>query len=289
MVIQGPYFSPLLLNAIFFVASKNAPGIQGLCSSSNNDPAGMTFRRKFEDILYRRDTQLLCKSNITTIQALLLVSDALFTWCDERSLSWHYLGIAINMIIDLGMHSEVASIRSKKQFSPEELEIRRRIFWAAFGKCRPRHLSSNYGPFADEWAVLDKIQAIYQGRPARLRDTDSSVPVSFSDEFEELEPFDFVGYTLSPTGLGDATYSVSTFENLCKLSIIADHILCNLYAETSLEKSPSELVHISQTLYTALKRWRVALPPQLLITLDATGSPNTLTGCVVLPHTLSLL
>ena len=137
MVNRGRYFSPLLLNAIYFVASKHTPKLAGSCSLTENCMAGTPFRRKIEDIIYRTDPQILCRSSITTVQSLLLVSDALFSWCDERSLSHHYLGIAINMIIDMGLHTENASPASGRSHSSEELEIRRRAFWAAFGRRQP--------------------------------------------------------------------------------------------------------------------------------------------------------
>jgi hypothetical protein len=139
MACQGPYFSPLLLNAIFFVASKHVAskdgsGLDTSCNSTDNCNAGLPFRQLIEDILYHPEARVLCKSSITTVQALLLLSDALFSWCDERSLSWHYLGIAINMIFDLGIHSENSTLMLGKSHSPEEMETHRRVFWAAFGK-----------------------------------------------------------------------------------------------------------------------------------------------------------
>ncbi|TVY90114.1 Nitrogen assimilation transcription factor [Lachnellula willkommii] len=274
MASKGPHFSPLLLNAIFFVASKHVASkggsrLEGSCSESDNCNSGLQFRGKINNILHDPETQVLCKSSITTIQALLIMSDALFSWCDERSLSWHYLGIAINMIIDLGIHSEKSSLMVSKSHSPEKMETHRRLFWAAF--------------------VLDKIQAIYQGRPARLRDIDNSVPMVFLDDYEELEPFDTLGYSAIPGGIGLPTHSVSTFEHLCKLSTIADRILYSLYTEKSSQMDSEELFRTSQILHADLARWRESLPAHLSIDFDTSGSPNTSSGCVVLPHTLSLI
>lgn len=139
MACQGPSFSPLLLNAIFFVASKHVAskggsGLDGSCSGTDQCNAGVPFRHKIEDILYNREDKVLCRSSITTIQALLLLSDVLFSWCDERSLSWHYLGIAINMIVDLGIHSDNSTLVQGNLHLSEALETHRRVFWAAFGK-----------------------------------------------------------------------------------------------------------------------------------------------------------
>ncbi|KAH7324215.1 fungal-specific transcription factor domain-containing protein [Stachybotrys elegans] len=155
-------------------------------SQDGSRAASLPFRRKFEQLLFGDYGQTACKSKITTIQALLLMSDVLFAWLDERSVAWQYLGIAINMIVDLGMHSERGIVLSADFQRLEWLETRRRVFWAAF--------------------ILDKIQSIYQGRPTRLRSTDCSVPALFLDEFEEFEPFKTDGYSLEPSDLGCPTY-----------------------------------------------------------------------------------
>jgi len=147
MACQGPCFSALLLNAIFFTASKHVGskdelGFSNSCSDTDKCDAGVPFRQKIEGILYHRESRALCRSEIPTIQALLLLSDVLFSWCDERSLSWHYLGIAINMIVDLGIHSNNSALMLDKAHMPETMEIQRRVFWAAFGK--PCHIVSSF-------------------------------------------------------------------------------------------------------------------------------------------------
>lgn len=130
MSCNGPYFSQLLLDAMLFLASSHAPHLcrdtpTGSCAS------GMPFRQDAENALYQAGTQTLTTSSITTAQALILLADALFSWCDERSLSWHYLGIAINMIVDLGIHSTKSAFYRTR--SPEDQEIGRRLFWSAYG------------------------------------------------------------------------------------------------------------------------------------------------------------
>jgi hypothetical protein len=129
MACHGRYFNDLLLNVIMFVAAKYT-------AEPSNDPcvSAMNFRRTAEEMLYRADTHLLTKSSVTTIQALLLMANTLFAWCDERSLSWQYLGIAINMIIDLGIHTTNSTFYQRG--SAEDVEIGRRIFWAAYSMFR---------------------------------------------------------------------------------------------------------------------------------------------------------
>jgi hypothetical protein len=132
MACRGSYFNDLLLSTMMFVASKHVSPQPSPSPGSDACVSGMTFRRRAEESLYRADTQLLTKSSVTTIQALLLMSNALFAWCDERSLSWHYLGIAINMIVDLGIHTTRSSFYQRG--SAERQEVGRRVFWSAYSK-----------------------------------------------------------------------------------------------------------------------------------------------------------
>ncbi|RSL75134.1 hypothetical protein CEP51_011160 [Fusarium floridanum] len=261
MVCKGPYYSDLLLNALLFAGSKYSDDPAVRSNANDKDSAGRPSRAKFEEILH--SSQVVFKSRVTTIQALLIVADALFSWCDERSLSWHYMGLAISMIIDLGIHVDGAGSGKSTNYTSEDVEVHRRVFWAAF--------------------TLDKVQSIYQGRPARLRESDNRVPIQFLDEYEELEEFNTNTYSELPTQLGCPTYSVSTFEQLCKLSIIMDRILCNLYSEKSCSRDPQELLDASNSLHTKLRRWRREIPAHLMVHL------NNPSNSTILPHTLSLL
>lgn len=131
----GTYFSPLLLQAMLLYALRCSPEMIGFEDSQDGGcAASLPFRREFEQLLFGDHGQTACKSKITTIQALLLMSDVLFAWLDERSVAWQYLGIAINMIVDLGMHSERDVVLSQDFRRLEWLETRRKVFWAAFSK-----------------------------------------------------------------------------------------------------------------------------------------------------------
>ena len=124
---------------------------------------------------------------------------------------------------------------------------------------------------------------MYQGRPARLREADNNVSILFLDEYDELDPFHTSGYASEPEQLGYPGHGVSSFEQLCKLSIIMDRMICDLYTEKSFQKSFTELLRISRLLDDDLKAWRSALPPHLSTLLE---SPDKAT---YLPHTISLM
>ena len=131
---NGPYFSELLLYAILFAGSQFTAEAAAARTLAEVNATGRQYRAKFEQALHSSGS--IFKSEVTTIQALLVVSDTLFSWCNERSLSWHYMGLAINMIIDLGLHSNQSLCGPSEPAAAEVTEIRRRLFWAAFSKSK---------------------------------------------------------------------------------------------------------------------------------------------------------
>jgi hypothetical protein len=127
MACNGPYFSKLLLNAIYFGAAKFSPRLEVRKDPNDVRTAGWKYRERVRELL---GGALDC-SDITTIQALLVMTNSLFALGDERSAAWLYAGLAFRMLTDLGMHVDLTSTQ---RFSDEDLEIRRRTFWGAFGE-----------------------------------------------------------------------------------------------------------------------------------------------------------
>ncbi|KAJ5657503.1 uncharacterized protein N7484_001152 [Penicillium longicatenatum] len=253
MACNGPYFSKLLLNAILFTVSKHCARPELRSDPDDIKTAGWSFRQRFTELL--RDS--FDKSDITTLQALLIMSNSLFSRCDERSLSWLYAGNAFNMIIDLGLHV----LPSPSKMSPEDLEIRKRVVWGAYS--------------------IDKIQCLYQGRPPLLRYMNFKAPLNFLDDYDELDPFQEITYTPFKRQSVIPSLNVSLLTKLCELSIIIDRILCELYSESQ-EMSQSQSQIISDDINSELGRWRRNLPPQL----DYLSHPSE---CVLLPQAFCLL
>lgn len=258
MATGGPYFSRLLLNAIYFGASKFSNRREVRQDPSDARTAGWTFRRRVKELL----GSALDRSEITTIQALLVMTSSLFALGDERSAAWLYAGTAFRMIIDLGMHVDATMLPNMRRLSPEDLEIRRRVFWGAF--------------------VVDKIQSLYQGRPVSLQHCDTRVSLSFLDHYEELEPWQPFAYSDTQSYSGSPGYSVSTFIQLCKLSLVLNEILNKVYSERSSNRSPHDLIASLNTLDGQLKEWYDVLPDHLRFNAHATK-------VVPPPHVLSLL
>ncbi|KAH7234230.1 fungal-specific transcription factor domain-containing protein [Fusarium solani] len=255
MACNGPYFSKLLLNAIYFGSSKFSPRLQVRKDPSDVRTAGWKYRERVRELLGGS----LDRSDITTIQALLVMTNSLFALGDERSAAWLYAGLAFRMLIDLGLH---VNLTNSHPFSDEDLEIRRRVFWGAF--------------------VVDKIQSLYQGRPVTLKEADAMVPIKFLDTYEELESWQPFAYSTQTTRdySGSPAYSISTFTSLCKLSIAMSDILSCIYTERTSDQSPAELSSMLDKLQLKLNEWQTSLPDYL--------QAHVVSEVVPPPHVLSL-
>jgi hypothetical protein len=97
MATGGPYFSKLLLNAMFFSVSKFSERPEVYDDPLDQKSAGRRFLRRVKELL----GEALDQSTIPTIQAMLLLSSSLFA-LGNQSAAWLYSGIAMQMIFDLG-------------------------------------------------------------------------------------------------------------------------------------------------------------------------------------------
>jgi len=257
MAHGGRYFSKLLLNAIFFGVSKFSPRSEVRSNPDDVRTAGSRFRQRIKELV----GQELDKSKITTIQALLVFSSSLFALGEERSAAWLYAGIAFRMIIDLGLHVDATLLPNLNTMSDEDVEIRRRVFWSGY--------------------LVDKLQSLYQGRPVSLQEIDCRVPITFLDAYEELEHWQPFAYPGMPPHPGAPAYSVSTFGQFCRLSVVMNRILNKVYTERSTRRNPDDLLVDLRALHEDLERWQAELPEHLNISLFDTTIINP-------PHILSL-
>ncbi|KAM0243992.1 hypothetical protein ACHAP5_006656 [Fusarium lateritium] len=257
MACGGPYFSKLLLNAIYFGSSKFSPRLEVRKDINDVRTAGWRYRERVRELLGGS----LDRSDITTIQALLVMTNSLFALGDERSAAWLYAGLAFRMLIDLGLHVDLTN---SHLFSDEDLEIRRRVFWGAF--------------------VVDKIQSLYQGRPVTLKEADAMVPIKFIDTYSELEFWQPFAYSTSKNDYsGSPAYSISTFTALCKLSIVMSEVLSCIYTVRTSDQSPDELSKVLDRLQRKLREWQTSLPDHLKP--EVANAPG---ATVPPPHVLSL-
>lgn len=275
---QGPYFSKLLLNALLFGSSKFSPRVDIRKEANRPSTAGWQFRQRFKSLL----GEAMDESRITTIQALITVASSLFAVeSSAKSTAWLYSGIAFRMIVDLGLNIDGAELLKRQKISAEDLESRRRVFWGAF--------------------VFDKIHSMYFGRAVTLQETNVKVPIDFLDDYEELEqwaPLEALNHINpeyeAPAHPGGASYSVTTFSALCRLSLVLGRILNSVYSEGSYSHGSNStnprtpgFIRMISALDDDLNRWWADLPPEIRFEPWSNGEPLSLRGTPT-PTILSL-
>ncbi|KAL9562838.1 hypothetical protein ACKAV7_013024 [Fusarium commune] len=238
---SGPYCSAFMLNAIFACCSKFSPRSDVRDDPDDPSSVGRRFFRRCDELL--SSDSLLTRPHISTIVGLVLLGST-YNARGETSKGWLYTGYALRMIYDLGLHLDPKQTTE----DPEEIEIRRRVFWGTF--------------------VCDKLQSLYMGRPVAINLRDSQVSREFLDLYEEMEPFYpsalATGSSTSrlDENMGDAIprHSVSTFQQLCLLSKIMTTIINRFYVVgATFSNAQIDLQKIEQ----ALQQWREKLPLEL--------------------------
>jgi hypothetical protein len=270
LLCNGPQCSRFLLYAIFACSSKYSLRLDVRDDPADPSTSGQRYFRHCDDLISR--DCLLISPTIPTLVGLLLLGST-YNARGETSKGWLYTGYALRMLTDLGLHLDPRGTTT----SPEEKEVRRRIFWGAF--------------------VCDKLQSLYLGRPVGINLKDCHVSRDFMDTYEEQELY--IPY-MDPRHLGlnagniaspQPIHSVSTFEQLCLLSKIMAKIINTFYVVGATFKNAQGNL---QLIDDVLQKWRENLPPQLRFdpklheTRSICPAPNQL-NLHALHHTLVIL
>jgi Fungal specific transcription factor domain len=206
----GPYCSEFLLNAVFGCCSKFSERLEVRENPALPETAGKMFFDRCDELL--SEQSLLETSSIPTITGLLLLG-ATFNAKGRTSKGWLYVGYALRMVYDLGLHLDCKEVSG----NAEDVEIRRRVFWGAF--------------------ICDKLQSLYFGRPYMIPLRDAHVSWDLMDTLEENEMWTPYVDPKTATQLGDSSkqqsairlYSITTFQQLCSLSQIMTTIIDHFY------------------------------------------------------------
>ncbi|KAJ9611500.1 hypothetical protein H2200_004684 [Cladophialophora chaetospira] len=267
----GSQCSKFLLNAIFACASKFSARLEVRDDPSDPSTAGRRFFRRCDELLAQ--DSLFIYPTLPTVVGLLYLGSS-YNARGETSKAWLYTGYALRMIYDLGLHLDPKETSD----SPEQVEIRRRVFWGAF--------------------VSDKLQSLYLGRPVAINLRDSHVSRDFMDTLEEQElyvPYKDPKYPnpqTTSTFSGVPVYSVSTFQQLCLLSKIMTKIINTFYVVGATFRNAQASL---QLVDNALQAWRENLPkhldfqPQFLQNSPTSCPPPNLMNVHALYHSLLIL
>ncbi|RBR25047.1 uncharacterized protein FIESC28_02171 [Fusarium coffeatum] len=248
MTTGGRYYSELLLLVLCAHASKYHDSTHAQLLSSR--------------VRLLLGEEIQKPSSIPTIQALLQLSARELAQ-GAISQAWLYSGMAFRMAADLGLQHNGPDIADLKGLDPVDLEIRKRLFWSCY--------------------FWDKAISLYTGRLPAVTELPQG-PIDFMDDTAESEIWSPYHEDTSPlTRLSPGQYpvmkshAVSCFANSCKLSVIINDIIVQLYSKRSRAITESSLNDIK----VRLDAWRAESPAHLRYDPD-----NLPTTCPP-PHIIS--
>lgn len=233
--LGGEYYSQILLLTVCFHSTR------------------FTERSKSEQMRARLLTMLGWemqeRPSIPFTQALLQLS-ALEIGKGHTSKAWMYSGMAFRMAIDLGIFADPLEVSSNylnrddnDDVLLERRQIRQQLAWSCY--------------------LWDKIMSLYLGRMPTFHEVPAwdppSAPIAQHDQ-DDLWPQN------PSTVLKDVTYgqvfsyTLPCFGNFCKLAIIMNDVLVNIYSKQTIQIS--SFVHGTQQ---RLEKWRAETPRTLII------------------------
>ncbi|KAI9259468.1 fungal-specific transcription factor domain-containing protein [Phascolomyces articulosus] len=225
--------SPLLLNAIYAIASRVSPDLRVRSDPDSPDTAG--------DIFFERAKCLLDDyydtPKISTVQALLLMA------CHQHGAmnsprAWLYSGLAFRMAQDLGLHRNC----DHWNIPPDERERRKRVFWCCF--------------------IVDRLFSALFGRASVFEERDCDVPFPTVDDDQDIR----VNNSKENGGPGGRppVRLLESFVQLIKICDILGHVLKNIYyAKARHHAGTQHIDHVLSALNQQLTNWFNSMPPSL--------------------------
>ncbi|OGM50324.1 hypothetical protein ABOM_001034 [Aspergillus bombycis] len=190
-------------------------------------------------------TEIHNPSSIPTAQGLLQLSARELAW-GSISQAWLYSGMAFRMVSDLGLHHSTTKIATLGHLTAEDLEIRRRLFWSCY--------------------FWDKAISLFLGRMPILQELPfDRCPELLDDSAENDLWAPYYGDQISPDKAPPAEYPpmkshlVSSFQNVCKLAVILNDIILQLYSRRGNINMDEALNRIQER----LDHWREQSPVHL--------------------------
>lgn len=178
------------------------------------------------------------------------------------------------MAFDMGIHLPSDKLQIfVKSLSAEDIEIRKRLFWSCY--------------------TWDKIISLYLGRMPAFTPATDDVPLTFMDDYSDMDLWvPYYGETpanaVASNYVPRPGYVVSCFRQLCKLCVILNDLMQDIYSssaqptrtheDTEAGTSESAFIKISRD----LREFWVSLPEHLRV------DPNHRAGVAPPPHIMSL-
>lgn len=256
----------------------------------NSLSPGEFMQKMTDEARFGLGMDMLKNSTIPTIQALLQQSAREVVF-GRSSQAWTFSGVAFRMALDMGIHLPSDKLRSfVKSINPEDIEIRKRLFWSCY--------------------TWDKILSLYLGRMPGFTPATEEVPLTFMDDYSDSDLWaPYYGESPRPELANMPNYPpcpgyvVSCFRQLCKICVILNDLMHNIYsAEAAARRDMEEEEHSAEAKAASeapfvrisrdLREWLISLPAHLRINPDQMPSlapPVHIMSLNLLYHTTVIL
>ncbi|RCI05130.1 hypothetical protein CU098_011193 [Rhizopus stolonifer] len=226
--------SPLLLNAIYAMASRISNDSRVRSDPSSSDTAGDVFFERARCLL----DDYYDTPRISTVQALLLLASHQMG-AMRPARAWLYSGMAFRMAQDLGLNRNCDSWN----IIPEERERRKRVFWCCF--------------------IVDRLISAVYGRSSNFEEKDCDTPFPSVDDDDPI-------ISNKDTSRPPASLLEAFIQNI-KVCEILGQVLKNIYyARSKFHTSSQNAEQILTALSRQLTQWHQKLPPSLQYKLPNT-------------------
>lgn len=195
------------------------------------------------------------------------------------------------MALDMGIHLPTDKLQSfVKSLTPEDVEIRQRLFWSCY--------------------TWDKILSLYLGRMPGFTPSTEEIPLDFMDSYSDTDLWaPYYGETPRPDVAHAPNYPpcpgyvVSCFQQLSKICIILNDLMHNIYSveaaarrEMDSDDHSAEAKAASEAPFIRISRglrdWLTNLPARLRINPDPVPTlapPTHIMSLNLLYHTTVIL
>lgn len=160
---SGRFCSPLLLLAIFAVASRYSDRPDVRLDSNEPDTAGESFAAQAKVMLHYE----LESPTMMTVQAAALLSIREMA-LDRESSGWVYCGLATRMAFNLGLHLDCSGAVASGIISSDEAEVRSITWWGCYMLeqfVAPEFVGDDSPNLTDR---LHRMFSVGWGRPATI-------------------------------------------------------------------------------------------------------------------------
>ncbi|KAH7038366.1 fungal-specific transcription factor domain-containing protein, partial [Microdochium trichocladiopsis] len=267
MALNGPYYSDFLLTCIFALSARHLSRQQGDDESNGAAAIGdRMFRRAKALLLEEMDRP---KPRIPTIQGLLILGGRECAM-GKSSQGWLFTGMAIRMMVDIGVHLHTSKIAELERLTPAEIETRKRLYNSAY--------------------IWDKTLSLALGRSPSLVSPPYG-PDEILDQFDNEQEWPSEGARdiaslYSPVPM----CNTATFSGFCELHRITTDMMLLLHTRGLSDNLQPEIDNMS----LRLCEWHDQLSAALKVDVDEVSStrqcpPPHIASLNFLYHALHIL